>query len=133
MKVFGGCKSVRKSLMQRMLRFYDQRFAHNTNFLFYMFSQEMRHDACREVAKVNSSARMGRFREIINEATFERRLQYAIDHPESTQATDTARLKRAVINGSVDSCVLIGGREASSQMQSLFPFYSFRTIQSPLV
>ena len=132
-KVFGGCKSVRKSAMQRMLRFYDQRFAHNTNFLFYMFSQEMRHDACREVAKVKSCARMGRFREIINEATFERLLQYAIDHPESTQATDTARLKRAVINGSVDSCVLIGGREASSQMQSLFPFYSFRTIQSPLV
>ena len=97
--VFGGCKSVRKSAMQRMLRFYDQRFAHNTNFLFYMFSQEMRHDACREVAKVKSSAKMGRFREIINEATFERRLQYAIDHPESIQATETARLKRAVING----------------------------------
>jgi hypothetical protein len=119
-KVFGGCKSVRKSAMQRMLRFYDQRFAHNTNFLFYMFSQEMRHDACREVAKVKSSARMERFREIINEATFERRLEYAIKHPESTQAIDTARLKRAVINGSANSCALICEREVSSQMQSHF-------------
>lgn len=82
-----------------MLRFYDQRFAQNTNFLFYMFSQEMRHDACREVAKVKSSEHMKRLKEIINEADFERRLQYAIDHPKSPQANDTVRFKRATTNG----------------------------------
>ena len=115
-KVFGGRKSVRKSAMQRMLRFYDQRFAHNTNFLFYMFSQEMRHDACLEVAKVKDSQCMQEFRKIINEATFQQELQYAIDHPKSTQAKDTTRTKRAVITGCVDSCVSLCEREMSSQM-----------------
>ena len=44
--------------MQRLLRCYDQRFAHDRNFLFYNFSQEMRHDASREVARVKDSEHM---------------------------------------------------------------------------
>lgn len=91
-KVFGGSKSVSKSLMQRMLRFYDQRFAQDTNFLWYMFSQEMRHDASREAAKFKSSAQMKRFEEIINATGFKQRLQYAIDHPESSDAEVAVRL-----------------------------------------
>ena len=91
-KIFGGevaRKSVRKSSMQRLLRCYDQRFAHDRNFLFYNFSQEMRHDASREVARVKDSEHMQRFKVILNEPDFEQRLRYAIKHPGSDIEKET--------------------------------------------
>ncbi len=78
-----------------MLRFYDQRFAHDSNFLFYNFSQEMRHDACREVARVKDTKHMQKFKEILNQPDLEQRLRYAIKHPGSDLEKETVRFNRA--------------------------------------
>ena len=103
-KIFGGevaRKSVRKSSMQRLLRCYDQRFAQNSDFLFYLFNQEMRHEASREAGRIKSSANIQRLGKLINEPGFKKRLQYANDHPESDQAEEAVRFTRATTNGRV--------------------------------
>jgi hypothetical protein len=85
--------------MQRMLRFYDQRFAQNSDFLFYLFNQEMRHEASREAGRIKSSANIQRLGKLINEPGFKKRLQYANDHPESDQFEEAVRFTRATTNG----------------------------------
>ena len=52
----GGSGTVRASLLRRMMRFYDPRFAQNTSFLFLVFSQAMRHEATQQVARLKDGA-----------------------------------------------------------------------------
>ena len=85
-KVFGGSGTVRASLLRRMMRFYDPRFAQNTSFLYLVFSQAMRHDATQQVARLKDGAHMQRFKAIINEPSFDEQMDYAIVHPESDEA-----------------------------------------------
>ena len=100
-KKTGLLHSVRQTSMQRMLRFYDQRFAQNSDFLFYLFNQEMRHEASREAGRIKSSANIQRLGKLINEPGFKKRLQYANDHPESDQFEEAVRFTRATTNGRV--------------------------------
>ena len=49
-KCLKGCDGLKTDTVERLLTFYDPRFAESIPFLFYTFSQKMRHAAAQQSA-----------------------------------------------------------------------------------
>ena len=92
-------------VVEKLMKFEDGRFARNTKFKFLVFNQKMRNDAASNVCwKINGSdAAAEKFTKLVNDPTFETRLDEAIADPEGKTA-------RALLKPLLKIVKLCGGK-----------------------
>jgi metallo-beta-lactamase class B len=73
------------------MSFHDGRFAHDTNFVFHLFDQIMRHSVAKEISiKFSSNTkRIEEVQKLINDNQFEKVLNDAIKHPKNPDSIKT--------------------------------------------
>ena len=77
-----GTATVPEILHNSWLLMYDSRFAHNTDLVFLLYDQAMRHEVNRGVAlNVNANEHLKKlFEETCNAPDFEQRLDHVLAH-----------------------------------------------------
>ena len=85
-----GTGAVSESLRETWLSFYDQRFAQDANFIFFMFDQLQRHANNKAVAyKIKyGGEREQNFVKIVNDEKFSQSLRTALCDPKSSAMKD---------------------------------------------
>ena len=82
-----GCAGLKNVIVERLLTFYDPRFAESSSFIFYMFSQKMRHTAAQQsTLKFRGRHHAETLTKLMQKDDFDDQLEYAIKHQKSKQA-----------------------------------------------
>ena len=65
--------------IKRLLEFYDPRFAREPRFYYYLFSQKMRHGACRAIAKLRGGEHLTKIQQLLDDPDFDKTLKWACE------------------------------------------------------